>query len=205
MPADIRLRKHAGLSLWPWLAGLAVITLAALLLSSQGRSWWCACGQFFLWTSDAWSRHTSQHFLDPYSFTHLLHGFAFCGLLAWCAPRVPPRWRLVLVVALEALWEVVENSEFVIRRYRETTAALGYTGDTIANSLGDIMCCGLGFLIARRLGLRRALAAFVLTEALLLLWIRDSLLLEVLMLLYPVAAIKAWQVGVIVDLPAGLT
>ena len=100
---------------------------------------------------------------------------------------------------------MVENSEFVIRRYRETTAALGYEGDTVANSLGDIMCCGLGFLIARRLGLRRALAAFVLTEALLLLWIRDSLLLEVLMLLYPVAAIKAWQVGMVVDLPAGLT
>jgi Protein of unknown function (DUF2585) len=168
---------------------------AAALLRGQGRLWWCACGRLRLWTSDAWSQHTSQHLLDPYSFTHVLHGVVLCGLLAWCCARLRPGWRFVLALALEALWEVLENSEFVIRRYREATAALGYQGDTIANSLGDIVCCGVGFLVARRLGLRRSLLLFVLLEIGLLIWIRDSLVLEVLMLLYPVEAIKAWQVG----------
>ena len=195
MAANMRLRKYTGGRLWPWLAGLTVFVAAAALLRSQGRHWWCTCGQLRLWTSDAWSQHTSQHFLDPYSFTHVLHGVVLCGLLAWCCARLSLRWRFLLALALEALWEVCENSEFVIRRYREATAALGYQGDTVANSLGDIMCCGVGFLVARRLGLRRALVLFVLIELGLLIWIRDSLVLEVLMLLYPVAAIKAWQVG----------
>lgn len=125
----------------------------------------------------------------------MLHGFAFCGLLAWAGARLAVRWRLVLALALEALWEVVENSAFVIERYREATAALGYQGDTIVNSLGDIVCCGVGFLLARRLGFGRALLVFGLIELVLLIWIRDSLLLEVLMLLHPVEFVKAWQVG----------
>ena len=116
-----------------------------------------------------------------------------CGLLAWLAARLSPLWQLWLAVSSEALWEVVENSELVIRRYREETAALGYQGDTIVNSLGDILVCGLGFVLARRLGLRRTLALFVATEVTLVFLIRDSLLLNILMLIYPVDAIKAWQ------------
>lgn len=182
-------------TIWPWLAILVVLVVTALQLHSQGRSWWCSCGQLFLWTSDAWSAHTSQHFLDPYSFTHLLHGFAYCWLLALCIPRLSTIWRLCLAISLEALWEVVENSESVIQRYREATAALGYHGDTIANSLGDILSCGIGFMIARRLGFRRSLALFVLTEVVLLIRIRDSLMLEVMMLIYPIDALRAWQIG----------
>jgi hypothetical protein len=125
----------------------------------------------------------------------VLHGFVFCGLLAWGLPRLAPVWRLSLAVTVEALWEVLENSDFVIRRYREATAALGYEGDTVVNSLGDIFACGLGFVIARRLGFRRSLALFVLTEVVLLVWIKDSLTLNVLMLIYPIDAIKAWQTG----------
>ena len=90
---------------------------------------------------------------------------------------------------------MVENSEFVIRRYREATAALGYEGDTVVNSLGDVAACALGFLVALRLGAWRTLAVFLLVEALLLVWIRDSLLLNVLMLLHPVDSIRQWQVG----------
>ena len=182
-------------TIWPWLAILVVFVVTALQLHSEGRSWWCSCGQLFLWTSDAWSAHTSQHFLDPYSFTHLLHGFAYCWLLALCIPRLSTIWRLCLAISLEALWEVVENSESVIQRYREATAALGYHGDTIANSLGDILSCGIGFMIARRLGFRRSLALFVLTEVVLLIRIRDSLMLEVMMLIYPIDALRAWQIG----------
>jgi hypothetical protein len=96
---------------------------------------------------------------------------------------------------IEALWEVFENTDFIIQRYREATAALGYYGDSVANSLGDIVTCGLGFMIAQRLGFRLTVLVFVASELALLVWIRDSLLLEVLMLIYPIAAIKGWQMG----------
>ena len=109
------------------------------------------------------------------------------------APRLVGIWQLWLAVSIEAVWEVVENSEFVIERYREQTAALGYQGDTIVNSLADILLCGLGFVLARRLGLRRTVALFVLTEAVLAVWIRDNLSLNVLMLIYPIDAVKEWQ------------
>ena len=182
-------------SAWPWLALAAVTAAAMLQLHRQGRLWSCACGRVLLWSGDAWSADNSQHLFDPYSFTHILHGFLFCGLLSWLLPRVPWVWRLALAISIEAVWEVFENSAFVINRYRETTLALGYTGDTVINSFGDMVACGLGFMLARRLGLRRALLIFLLTEIALVIWIRDSLLLEILMLIYPVEAIKAWQMS----------
>ena len=177
----------------PWLAIVVVLMVTAYRLRSQGRLWWCSCDYLLLWSGDPWSSDNSQHLLDPYSFTHLLHGFVLCGLLALIAPRLSPVWQLWLAVSIEALWEVVENSEFVIRRYREETAALGYHGDTIVNSLGDIVVCGLGVVLARRLGLRRTLALFVVTEIALAIWIRDNLSLNILMLIYPLSAVKEWQ------------
>jgi hypothetical protein len=180
---------------WPALAALAVLGAAALLLRWQGRSWACACGRLLFWTGEAWGADTSQHLFDPYSFTHVLHGVVFCGLLALAAPRVSWAWRLWLAVLAEAAWEVIENTEFVINRYREATAALGYTGDTIVNSLGDVAACALGFLAARRLGPLRSAALFVLVEVVLLITIRDSLLLNVLLLLYPLEGVREWQAG----------
>ena len=115
-------------------------------------------------------------------------------MLAWAFPRLKWTWRLCLAVCAEVAWEVFENSIFIIDRYR-AAAALGYEGDTVANSLGDVLCCAVGFLLARRLGLWGSVALFVAVEAVLLLWIRDSLLLNVVMLIHPVAAIKAWQAG----------
>ena len=104
-------------------------------------------------------------------------------------------WRLALATFLEAAWEVFENTEFVIQRYREETAALGYNGDSIFNSFGDILTCIVGFMIAQRLGFKRSVLVFVATEIVLILWIRDSLLLEILMLVYPIESLKAWQIG----------
>ena len=178
-----------------WLAVLAVLAAAAVALRWQGRLWVCSCGRLLPWVGDAWSPDTSQHLFDPYSFTHVLHGFAFYGLLALALPRAGWRWRLWLGVALEAAWEVFENTEFVIRRYREATAALGYTGDTVVNSLGDVIACALGLLLARWLGALRTALLFLATEVVLLLWIRDSLLLNILLLLYPSETLKAWQSG----------
>jgi hypothetical protein len=147
------------------------------------------------WVSDAWGPETSQQLFDPYSFTHVLHGFAFAGLLALIAPRAGRRPGLWLAVTAEAAWEVIENTDFVINRYREATAALGYNGDTVVNSLGDMIACGLGFLIARRLGLLRSALMFAATEVLLLFWIRDSLLLNIVLLVYPSEKLRAWQAG----------
>jgi hypothetical protein len=176
-------------------AGGAVLALTAYRLHAQGRRWWCACGRPYLWSGDPAGPHNSQHLLDPYSFTHLLHGVVFCGLLAWACPRVPAAWRLVGAVCLAALWELLENSAFVIARYRAATAASGYEGDSVANSLGDVLCCAVGFAVARRLGLRWSVVLFLVTEGVLLLWIRDDLALSVLMLVYPLPGIKAWQAG----------
>jgi hypothetical protein len=180
---------------WLWLAFALTIAVTIVLLRVQGRLWICECGQVRLWVSEAQGANTSQHLFDPYSFTHVLHGFLFFWLIAWLLPRLRGGWQLWLAIAVEAAWEVVENSEFIIRRYREATAARGYFGDTIVNSLGDILACGLGFLLARYLGVRRSVLVFLIVEVLLVIWIRDSLLLNILMLLFPIEAIKRWQAG----------
>lgn len=179
----------------PWAGMVAVVAAAAVVLHLQGRLWRSASGRVLFWAGDAWSSDTSQHLFDPYSFTHLLHGVMFCGLLALVVPRLAPVWRLFLGVLLEAGWEVIENSSFVIRRYREATASLGYEGDTVVNSVGDIVACALGLVLAWRLGWRRSILLVVVVEAALLVLIRDSLLLNIVMLIYPLDWIKEWQAG----------
>jgi hypothetical protein len=171
----------------------AALVATTLLLHAEGRFWICSCGYISVWAGQICSANNSQHFLDPYSFTHVLHGFLYLWLLALVAPRLAVVWQFWCAIALGSLWEIFENSDFIINRYRTETAALGYQGDTIVNSLGDILCCAAGFMIARRLGLRHSLIVFVLLEVLSLVWIRDSLLLEILMLIHPVGALKAWQ------------
>ena len=172
---------------------VAISGATAVLLRLEGRLWMCSCGKLSFWVGQVCSSNNSQHFLDPYSFTHVLHGFLFFWLIAWLLPRLKPSWQLILTMVVEAAWEVLENTNFIIERYRTATAALGYNGDTVVNSLGDIACCLLGFMIARRLGLRRSLIAFAALEFVLILWIRDSLLLEILMLVVPIDVIRTWQ------------
>ncbi len=174
---------------------VTVVAAAAYQLHRQGRLWWCACGYLWLWSGDAWSADNSQHLFDPYTFTHVLHGVVLYWLLAWGLPRVSPPWRLWLAVSMEALWELFENSTFIIERYRTATISLGYQGDTIVNSLGDILACGIGYVLARRLGFKNSLVLFVAIEVVLLIWIRDSLLLNVVMLIHPIDAIKTWQLS----------
>jgi hypothetical protein len=181
--------------IWPWLVITAILLFTAIQLHFQGRLWWCSCGYILLWAGDIWSADNSQHLFDPYTFTHILHGVVFFWLLAWLAPRLSVRWRFVIAISIESLWEIIENSAFIIDRYRTATAALGYNGDTIINSLSDILMCGLGFWLALYLGFRRSLVLFVVMEIVLLFWIRDSLTLNVLMLIYPLDAVRAWQMG----------
>jgi hypothetical protein len=194
--------RGRGKRLWPALAIVASFVATAILLRLEGRLSMCSCGTVQVWAGMVCSSDNSQHFLDPYSFTHVLHGFLFFWLIAWLASRLNRRpshagnfgnWQLALALAIEALWEVFENTNFIIDRYRSETAALGYNGDTVVNSFGDILCCLVGFTIARRLGLRRSLIVFVVLELVLIVWIRDSLLLEILMLIFPIDSIKAFQ------------
>jgi hypothetical protein len=176
-------------------AFMLLLSATAAQLRHQGRSWWCACGKPFLWVGDIWSSHTSQHLFDPYSFTHILHGVVFYGIAAVAFPRIRVIWRLWIVVFVESLWEILENSSFVINRYRTATIGLGYEGDSIVNSLSDIMCCVIGFVLARYLGLKRSIIFFIAVELVLLFWIRDNLTLNVLMLTWPIEAIKKWQMA----------
>ena len=172
----------------------AVVLLSMIvLLRVQGRLFVCACGQFEIWTSDTCSANNSQQLFDPYSLTHVVHGFLFFYLVVLVFKRLATSWQFLLTFALEAAWEVFENSSFVIDRYRTATAALGYQGDTIVNSVGDLFCAVIGFVIARQIGIRRSLILFALLELILILWIRDSFLLQILMLVRPVEAIKSWQ------------
>ena len=174
---------------------IAVVPLAMIVLRrAEGRRILCACGHFAVWVSDWCSSNTSQQLLDPYSLTHLLHGFLFFWLIALAFRRMPRGWQVLLAMLLESAWEIFENTSFVINKYRTETAALGYQGDTIVNSLGDLACALIGFLIARQLGVRRSLIVFVLVEVVLILWIHDSLLLQILMLVRPIEAVKLWQV-----------
>jgi len=170
-----------------------VLLLVVVSLRAEGRVFLCTCGHFAVWTSDTCSSNTSQQLLDPYSFTHVLHGFLFFWLIALLFRRVTSAWQFWLALFLESVWEVFENTRFVIDHYRTETAALGYQGDTIVNSLGDLACALAGFLLARQLGVRRSLIVFALVELILILWIHDSLLLQILMLVRPVEALKSWQ------------
>ena len=188
--ASTRIR---GRNYWPALAIVSSFAAAALLLRVEGRLWLCACGRIQVWSGQVCSANNSQHFLDPFSFTHVLHGFMFFWLIAWLFKRLSANWQLALAVAVEACWEVFENTNFIIDRYRSETAALGYNGDTVVNSFGDILCCLVGFIVARRLGLRRSLIVFAVLEVIMIFWIKDSLLLEILMLVVPIDALRAWQ------------
>ena len=174
---------------------VAVSMAMAIMLHLMGQPLWCKCGGLSPWSSDIWSSHNSQHLVDPYFFTHVLHGVVLCGLLYWLPRRVSESSRFLTAVILEAGWEILENSPTIIERYRAATISKDYFGDSIINSGGDLIACIIGYLLARQLGFRRSMVFFLLTELILLLTIRDSLLLNVLMLVWPIEAIKRWQMG----------
>ena len=179
----------------PWLLMLCAFAVAVVVENFEGRVWWCQAGDYLPWSWDIWSRHNSQHLVDQYSFTHILHGILEFWLIGLVFRRVPLAWRLLIAVMIESTWEIVENSSYVIERYRTATISLDYFGDSIINSLSDITACATGFVIAYKLRFWRSLALFVVTEIVLIFWIHDSLLINIIMLIYPVEAIKHWQIG----------
>ncbi len=177
-----------------WLVG-ALLAFAVVYLRWQGRIWWCRCESWAPISIAVQSPHNSQHLFDAYSLSHVLHGVLFFGILWLFRSQLSLNIRAGIAAAIEIGWEMLENSPIIINRYREATVSLGYTGDSIANSLGDIISFIFGFYLARKLGLWRSVAIFLVVELAMLWMIRDNLALNILMLLWPVDAIRRWQSG----------
>ena len=178
---------------WMIALGLAAVTAAILLW--MGRPLICTCGEIKLWTGAVQSAGNSQHIADWYTPSHIIHGFLFYGLGWLFLRRNPYGDRLLAAVAIEAGWELLENSQWIIDRYREATFAFGYNGDSVLNSMADIGWMTLGFLAARRLPVWATMLIAIGFELLTLWTIRDNLTLNVLMLVAPVDAVRVWQGG----------
>ena len=175
------------------IAAILLFVAVAIILWAMGRPPICTCG-----TVDLWGQvgpEQSQMLADWYSPSHFIHGLIFYALLWRVAPRQPIERRFLIALIVEAAWEIMENTPLVIDRYREATMALGYSGDTILNSISDIAMMALGFLAARRLPLWASVALVIGLELVTLAIIRDNLTLNVWMLLWPTDAIRVWQAG----------
>ena len=172
---------------------ILILAAAAAMLLAMGRNPICTCGTVQLWVGERDRAKTSQMLADWYSLSHIVHGLLFYGLLWLIARRWPVERRFLVALLVEAAWEVTENTPLVIDRYRATTAALGYAGDSVINSLSDIAMMALGFLLARKLPIRAALVLVLALEVIPLFTIRDNLTLNIWELIAPNKAVQAWQ------------
>ena len=178
-----------------WFLALGLVAVMAGILLWMGRPPICTCGEVKLWVGTVNGPDNSQHLADWYTPSHIIHGFLFY-MLGWLfLRRNPPGDRLLAAVLIEAAWELLENSQYIIDRYREATMALGYNGDSVINSAADVGWMVLGFAIARRLPVWATVAIAVAFELLTLALIRDNLTLNVVMLVAPIDAIRTWQAG----------
>lgn len=177
----------------PWAISLIILAATAAWLLLDGRQPWPSSGRVQLWYDDPWGPEGSQHLFDWYSPSHLLHGVLFFGLLWLVARRLAVGWRFVVATLVECAWEIAENSDAVIERYRTVTASKDYFGDSVLNSVVDVLCMAAGFWLARVIPVWASVLIVLGFEALTVWLIRDGLALNVLMLLWPVDAVRDWQ------------
>ena len=171
-----------------------IIVTSALILLAMGRVPICECGVVRIWSGEIFGSENSQQITDPYTFTHLIHGALLYGIV-WLVVGKGMRLgsRLVWAIALESIWEIVENTNYVINRYRAATVSLDYYGDSVVNSVTDILAMAFGFWLVSRLRIRVSIALMVVIDVALLIVVRDSLAVNIIMLVHPVDAIRQWQ------------
>ena len=176
------------------LAG-AILAVCIGVLFWMGQPAICKCGVVKFWHGVVVSSENSQHITDWYSPSHFIHGLLFYGALAWLLGSLSVGARLSIAMLIESVWEIFENTDFIINRYREATIALDYFGDSVLNSTSDILFMVIGFFVAWRAPIWVSVLLIVVLELAVGFIIRDNLTLNIIMLLYPVEAIKTWQIG----------
>ncbi len=173
--------------------GVVIIAVTAATLLAMGRTLICKCGTIELWHPNAFDSGSSQHIADWYTPSHMIHGVLFFAILWLVARRWPLRVRALVAILVESGWEILENSDFIINRYRETTIALDYFGDSVLNSVSDIAFMLLGFFLTARLPVWVTVSLAIAAEIVAAIVIRDNLTLNIIMLIYPLDWVLAWQ------------